>query len=380
MSEVFENNLKIGVLGGGQLGRMLYHRATHLNVDISFMDPDKFAPCNGISQKFVVGDLNNYNHVMEFCKNLDVVSIEIENVNVEALQDLQNQGKKVYPQPEVIKLIKDKGAQKLFYQSNNIPTAPFYLIDDISELNTHLSSFPMVQKMRSGGYDGKGVTILKDESSLQNAFPGPTLLEEKIPFIKELSVLIARNSKGETVTYPIVEQEFNEEANLVELLFAPSDVSEAIELKAKEIAENIIASLDMIGLLAVELFLTADGDLLVNEIAPRPHNSGHHTIEANYESQYGQLLRCLLDFPLGSSSIISPAVMINLLGEKGYEGLAKYEGLKEVSKLPGVFVHLYGKKTTKPFRKMGHVTILASTIQEAREIALKVKNTLKVIA
>lgn len=380
MTTVFENNTKIGVLGGGQLGRMLYYRAAPLNVEISFMDPDKFAPCNGISRKFVVGDLNNYEHVMEFCKNLDVISIEIENVNVRALKELENQGKKVYPQPDIIELIKDKGAQKLFYESNKIPTAPFFLIENEKDLISYVPKFPMVQKMRSGGYDGKGVTILKNESSLQSAFPGATLLEEKIPFIKELSVIVARNSNGDVITYPIVEQEFNDEANLVELLFSPSEISESIELEAKSIAKNIIESLDMIGLLAVELFLTEDGKLLVNEIAPRPHNSGHHTIEANYESQYGQLLRCLLDFPLGSTEMISPAVMVNLLGEKGYEGVAKYQGLNEVMELPGVFVHLYGKKTTKPFRKMGHITILASTTKKAREIALTVKNTLKVIA
>ncbi len=378
MQKAFTNNKRVGILGGGQLGRMMQIKAYDWGLDLEFMDSDKNAPCNALGKKFVIGDIKDYNHVLQFGKNLDVISIEIENVNVEALKVLESEGKKVFPQPDVIELIQDKYKQKLFYQANKIPTAPFHYIENPADLNNFVAQFPMVQKLCKGGYDGKGVHILKSEADLEQAFQSPSILEEKIPFIKELSVIIARNEKGEMVSFPLVEQEFNPQANLVEFLFSPAEVSQEIETKAVKIAETIIEQLDMIGLLAVELFLTADGELLVNEIAPRPHNSGHHTIEANYESQFGMLLRCLYDMPLASADAKCPAVMVNLLGENGYEGDAAYEGWNEVSALPGVNIHVYGKKTTKSFRKMGHVTVVAQTMEKAKEIALQVKNTLKV--
>jgi 5-(carboxyamino)imidazole ribonucleotide synthase len=378
--DTFLKQPEIGILGGGQLGRMLQLKANEIDIPIAFMDPDPVAPCKRIGDKFVVGKITDYEHVMDFGKNKDVLSIEIENVNVEALKVLEKQGKKVYPQPHIIELIQDKGEQKLFYQANGIPTSPFHLIENKEELIAFKDKFPMVQKLRKGGYDGKGVHMLNDASDLDKAFTAPSLLEEKIPFEKELSVIVARNASGEIKSFPCVEQEFNPEANLVEFLFSPATISPEIEEKAQSIARKVIDALDMVGLLAVELFLTKDGEVLVNEIAPRPHNSGHQTIEGNNESQYGQLLRCLLDLPLGDTSITQPSVMVNLLGEKGYTGTAKYQGFTEVCKIPGVKVHLYGKKETKPFRKMGHITILAPTLDEAKKLAHKAKETLKVIA
>lgn len=378
--DTFLKQPEIGILGGGQLGRMLQIKAHDIDVPIAFMDPDPNAPCKRIGEKFIVGEITNYEHVMDFGKNKDVLSIEIENVNVKALKELEQQGKKVYPQPHIIELIQDKGEQKLFYQSNGIPTAPFHLIDNATELNAFKDKLPMVQKLRKGGYDGKGVHMLNDASDLNKAFTAPSLLEEKIPFEKELSVIVARNASGEIKSFPCVEQEFNPEANLVEFLFSPASISDEIEKKAQEIAKKVIDALELVGILAVELFLTKDGDILVNEVAPRPHNSGHQTIEGNNESQYGQLLRCLLDLPLGDTSIVQPSVMVNLLGEKGHTGTARYEGFTEVCKIPGATVHLYGKRATKPFRKMGHITILAPTLEEAKKLAHQAKDTLKVIA
>lgn len=371
---------RIGILGGGQLGRMMQIKALPWGVNLEFMDPDKQAPCAQLGDKFVVGDLNNYDHVVQFGKNLDVLSIEIENVNIEALKFLEKQGVLVYPQPVVIELIQDKGLQKLFYQANGIPTADFHLIEDKVALADFEAKFPMVLKLRKGGYDGKGVQMIKSVADVAKTFDGPCVLEEKIPFVKELSVIVARNQSGEIKSFPCVEQAFNPEANLVEFLFAPAEISPEIESKAQTLAKKIIEDLEMVGLLAVEFFLTAEGNLLVNEMAPRPHNSGHTTIEANKESQFGQLLRCLLNLPLGDTVNLSAAVMVNLLGEPGYEGDVYYEGWDKVAALPGVFIHVYGKKQTKPFRKMGHITIVHKDLNEAKKIAQEVKSVFKVIA
>lgn len=376
----FDNQVKIGVVGGGQLGRMLQQKAYSYGLDLAFIDPDRYAPSSAMSSWFYKGSLLDEELIYDFGCKRDVITIEIENVNTNALKRLEAEGKKVYPQPRVIELIKDKGTQKEFYKNNNIPTAEYFLINNKEELQLFKTELPFVQKLRTGGYDGKGVATINTELDFANGFDAPCVLEKFVNFKKELSVIVARNASGEVKSFPCVEQEFSAEANLVEFLFSPATINATIEEKAQRLAEEIITKLDMVGILAVELFLTQDDQLLVNEVAPRPHNSGHQTIEGNTESQYGQMLRCLLDLPLGDTSIVKPSAMVNLLGEKNYEGAAVYQGMEEVLKIKGVYVHLYGKKDTKPFRKMGHVTITGDTAEEVKEKANIVKNTLKVIA
>ncbi|HLG02018.1 MAG TPA: 5-(carboxyamino)imidazole ribonucleotide synthase [Bacteroidia bacterium] len=371
---------RIGILGGGQLGRMLIQESINWNLHISILDPDANAPCKDLANVFVNGSLADFDTVYKFGKTVDLLTIEIEHVNVEAMEKLEAEGIEVYPQSRVLRLIQDKGLQKLFYRDNEIPTAPFELIDGKAEIERHAKAFPYMQKMRKGGYDGRGVTTLSDPRKLENAFDSPSILEQFIDFQKEISVIVARNAKGEIKTYPAVDMLFNPEANLVEFLYSPADISAHVEEEAHQIARRVAEKLKIVGLLAVEMFVTKDNKVLVNEIAPRPHNSGHQTIEGNYTSQYEQHLRAILGLPLGSTALVSPSVMVNLLGEKGFEGEAVYEGLEKVLGMEGVYVHLYGKKITKPFRKMGHVTILGKTIQEAMEKARLVKATLKVKA
>ncbi len=380
MNKGFRTDKKIGVLGGGQLGRMLQQKALSLGLDLAFIDPDKNAPCKDVSSRFFKGDIKDYDTVYAFGKDRDIITIEIEHVNVEALAQLEKEGVKVFPQPSVIKIVQDKGLQKQFYKENNIPTSDFFLIEGSDEVILFESHFPLMQKMRKGGYDGKGVTPMRSKEDLPQAFNEPSLLEKMVDFEKELSVIVSRNERGEIKSYPCVECVFNPEANLVDVLFSPAKITQEQENISQSIAKDIIEKLDMVGLLAVELFLTKDGEILVNEIAPRPHNSGHQTIEGNYESQYGQLIRCLLNLPLGATDIVKPSVMVNLLGEKGFTGTAVYEGIDEVLSTAGVNVHLYGKGQTKPFRKMGHVTILSDTLEEGIEKADFVKNTLKIKA
>ncbi|RYM32609.1 5-(carboxyamino)imidazole ribonucleotide synthase [Brumimicrobium glaciale] len=370
---------KLGVLGGGQLGRMMIQSAMDYDVHIYAMDSSKSAPCGTLAYEFTEGNIQSYADVMAFGKDKDVLTVEIEHINVEALEDLEKQGVKVFPQSRVLKLIQDKGLQKDFYKENGIPTAPYHLINDKSELKNYTNRLPFIQKMRKGGYDGKGVTSIKSISDFENAFDVPSLIEEKINFTKELSVLVARNESGEVKTFPVVECEFSEELNLVEFLFSPANILPEIENKATELAKDVIEKLDMVGLLAVELFLTEEGLLLVNEVAPRTHNSGHHTIECNYVSQFEQHLRAILGLPLGDTAIKTAGVMINLLGDENHEGPAKYEGMEELMKMQGVYVHLYGKPTTKPNRKMGHVTITGKDIEETKVKARNVQNSIKVV-
>ncbi len=372
--------LNIGILGGGQLGRMLIQNGIDLNLDVSVLDPDQNAPCRYLVKNFVNGNLTDFDTVYNFGKDKDIITIEIENVNVEALKKLESEGKKVYPQPHVIELIQDKGLQKMFYQRNNIPSADFFLVENKSQINKYADYFPFFQKLRKGGYDGKGVCKLTDSNRLENAFDEPCVLERLVDFDKELSVIVSRNKNGEIKCFPVVECEFNPEANLVEFLFSPANIKKNIEKEAIAIATSIAQKLEIVGLLAVELFLTKDGKVLVNEIAPRPHNSGHHTIEANITSQFEQLWRAILNLPLGDTSMVKASVMVNLLGAAGYEGTAKYEGLEEVLKFSGVYIHLYGKLNTKPFRKMGHSTIVDDDIMKAKQKAKMVKQILKVIA
>lgn len=380
MKKWYNKSFRIGVLGGGQLGRMLIQDAISYSVRIDCLDSDADAPCATIANEFVHGSILDYDAVLRFAEKRDLITVEIENVCIEALETIEAQGKKVFPQPSVLRIIRDKGTQKLFFDKHHIPTAPYVLVENKAELTAHVGNFPFMQKLRVGGYDGKGVHALVNEASIDNAFDAPCVLEQLIDFQKEISVIVARNESGEVVTFPLVECEFNPQANLVEFLFAPAEVSEAIETEAIEIAKKTIKALDMVGILAVELFVTKDGRVLVNEIAPRPHNSGHHTIECNMTSQYEQHLRAILNLPLGNTKIKCPGAMVNLLGEKGFEGEAVYEGIEDAMKISGVNVHLYGKQNTKPFRKMGHVTVTATTLKEAKENALLVKNKIKVKA
>jgi len=372
--------LHIGILGGGQLGRMMIQSAINLNLNISVLDPDKNAPCRYLVKKFTQGSLTDYDAVYEFGKDKDLITIEIENVNIEALKALEKEGKKVFPQPHIIELIQDKGSQKMFYQRNNIPSPDFFLVENKTQIAKYADYFPFFQKLRKGGYDGKGVVKLVSPHHLEKAFDEPSVLERLVDFDKELAVLVARSESGEVKCFPVVECEFNPEANLVEFLFSPADIKKSVEKEAIKIATNLVEKLGIVGLLAVELFLTKDGKILVNEVAPRPHNSGHHTIEANITSQFEQHLRAILNLPLGDTSIVRAGVMVNLLGDFGHEGTAIYQGMEDVLKFSGVYVHLYGKAITKPFRKMGHATIVDEDILKAKQKARIVKNTLKIIA
>ncbi|MFN5984120.1 MAG: 5-(carboxyamino)imidazole ribonucleotide synthase [Fluviicola sp.] len=371
-------NFRLGMLGGGQLGRMFIQEALNYDVHVHCLDADPEAPCSLIASSFTVASLNDYDAVMAFGQDKDVITVEIENVSTKALAELEKQGKKVFPQARVLEIIKDKGTQKEFYATHNLPTAPFELIADKNELTSIAHEFPFVLKLRTGGYDGKGVQIIRSEKDLETAFDAPCIIEKMIPFEKELSVIVARNESGETKVYPTVECEFNPDANLVEFLFSPAEISKETELKAQEIALNVIDKLEMVGLLAVELFLTADGEILINEIAPRPHNSGHHTIECCYTSQFEQHLRSIVNAPLGNTDLIVPGVMINLLGAEGSDGKAKYEFLEEAMEMQGVAVHLYGKEKTKSFRKMGHVTVYHPDLNYCKETGLKLLNSMKV--
>ncbi|UII28164.1 5-(carboxyamino)imidazole ribonucleotide synthase [Fulvivirga maritima] len=371
---------KLGILGGGQLGRMLIQSALDFNIDIHILDPDENAPCKNVASTFTVGSLKEYDTVYNFGKDLDIISIEIESVNVEALKKLQAEGKKVFPQPEVIELIQDKRVQKQFYKDKGIPTADFILTDTKEAVQQNADFLPAVNKLGKEGYDGRGVQILRTEDDLKKAFEAPSLLEKLINFKKEIAVIVARNEKGDINTFPVVELVFHPEANLVEYLFAPAEIADEVDKKAKAIATEVIKELDMVGLLAVEMFVTQDDEVLVNEIAPRPHNSGHQTIEANFTSQYEQHLRAIFNLPLGNTDLVLPSAMVNLLGEEGFTGIAKYEGLDETIATKGVHVHLYGKKITKPFRKMGHVTIVEADVELLKEKVDFVKNTLKVKA
>lgn len=378
--ERFNQNIQLGVLGGGQLGRMLIQSAINFNLDVHILDPDADAPCKTIATHFTQGSLTDYTTVYQWGQKLDLITIEIENVNVEALKALQKEGKQVYPQPEVIELIQDKRTQKQFYLQNQIPTSPFVLTEHKADVQQHLDFLPAMHKLGREGYDGRGVQKITSAREVDKAFDKPGLLEKFVDFEKEISVIVARNASGEAKAFPVVELVFHPVHNLVEYLFAPAAISRELAEKAEAIAVQIIEKLNMVGLLAVEMFMTKAGELLVNEIAPRTHNSGHQTIEANITSQFEQHLRAILDLPLGATDAKIPSAMVNLLGEAGFSGEARYTGMDEVLAIPGVAIHLYGKKLTKPFRKMGHITIVDKDLIGLKEKAQKVKETLKVIA
>lgn len=369
---------KIGILGGGQLGKMFIQEAYNYNAQIYILDPAKDAPCASMTPHFVCGNFKDYDEVLAFGKDLDIISIEFEDVNADALEALEKMGKKVYPQASVLKIIQDKGLQKAFYDKESIPTAPYYLVESKAEIKS--DKFPFFQKLRKSGYDGYGVRKVSNNADLESCFDAASVIEEMADLDYEISVIVARNESGEIAAFPPVAMEFNAVAHMVEYLYAPAPVSKEIEAKSKSIAIELIQKLDMVGILAVEMFVLKNGEIWVNEVAPRPHNSGHHTIEANYVSQFDIHFRSICNLPLGNTEGIMPAVMINLLGDPAYSGPAHYEGIEKVLALDNVYIHLYGKTTTKPYRKMGHITILGSTLEEARQKAQYVKTSLRVIS
>jgi 5-(carboxyamino)imidazole ribonucleotide synthase len=371
---------KIGLLGGGQLGRMLLQAAIDLDFQIECLDPDPNAPCHKLASKFTQGSFNDFETVYQFGKDLDLISIEIEHVNIEALEKLQQEGKKVYPQPHLLRMIQDKRSQKTFFKEHGFPTADFRITENQADLKNHSDFFPAFHKLGKGGYDGKGVQLISSLTDVSKGFDAPGLLEKAIDFEKELAVIVARNPQGEIKAFPSVEMVFHPVQNLVEFLISPAQIPREVEMQAEKIAIDLIQKMELVGVLAVEMFLTKEGEILINEVAPRPHNSGHQTIRANACSQYEQHLRAISGLPLGDTNALAFSGMLNLLGAEGFEGEAKYDGLSEILEIPGVHPFLYGKKITKPFRKMGHVTILGHSREEIEQKANQVKNRIRVIS
>ena len=376
-SASFGPSLRLGVLGGGQLGRMMIQSAVDFDARVEVMDPSPDAPCRFLTHRFVQGDLNDADAVEKFGSGLDCLTIEIENVSVEGLRRLEAQGVRVIPKPDHLAIIQDKGLQKQFFADHGIPTSPFQLIADANEVGA--MGFPIVQKMRKGGYDGKGVKVLKNVADASEAFQSPSLLEKAVRIHKELSVIVARNSMGETQCFPVVEAVFDPVANLVDYLIAPADISIEEAQTAERIVIQVAECMEFEGLLAVELFLDTEGHIVVNEVAPRTHNSGHHTIEANITSQFEQHLRTVLDLPLGSTAPVHPVgAMVNVVGAADARGLPDYRGIDAALATEGVHPHLYGKSQVKPFRKMGHVTITGETRQEVIERMMRIREQLAV--
>ena len=384
MPHYFSSDFTLGILGGGQLGKMLLTETRKFDITTKVLDPSPDAPCRIACNTFVQGNLTDFNTVYNFGKDVEVLTIEIENVNVEALEKLQTEGVKVYPSPQTIKNIQNKATQKQFYATHGIPTAPFQVFQNTESLkkaiNEQQLTLPFVWKSARFGYDGNGVKIVRQLTDL-NLLPNDQCIAESlVPFKKELAVIVARNAKGQVRTYPMVEMEFHPEANQVEYVLCPARIEEAVAQKARTIAIQVAQAFEVVGLLAVELFQTKNDEILVNEVAPRPHNSGHYSIEAAYTNQFEQHLRAILNLPLGSTESKVAGVMVNLVGAEGYQGKVVYENIEQIMAMEGVTPHIYGKKETRPFRKMGHVTIVNPNINKARQIAEQVKNTIRVIA
>ncbi|UZD40288.1 5-(carboxyamino)imidazole ribonucleotide synthase [Capnocytophaga ochracea] len=384
MPHYFSSDFTLGILGGGQLGKMLLTETRKFDITTKVLDPSPDAPCRIACNTFVQGNLTDFNTVYNFGKDVEVLTIEIENVNVEALEKLQTEGVKVYPSPQTIKNIQNKATQKQFYATHGIPTAPFQVFQNTESLkkaiNEQQLSLPFVWKSARFGYDGNGVKIVRQLTDL-NLLPNDQCIAESlVPFKKELAVIVARNAQGQVRTYPVVEMEFHPEANQVEYVLCPARIEEAVAQKARTIAIQVAQAFEVVGLLAVELFQTENDEILVNEVAPRPHNSGHYSIEAAYTNQFEQHLRAILNLPLGSTESKVAGVMVNLVGAEGYQGKVVYENIEQIMAMEGVTPHIYGKKETRPFRKMGHVTIVNPNINKARQIAEQVKNTIRVIA
>ena len=362
---------------------MLLQAAIDWNLRVHILDPDVEAPCRTLCAQFTQDSLTDYDTVYQFGQNVDVITIEIERVNVEALEALEREGKRVFPQPSVIRIIQDKRLQKQFYRDHQLPTADFILTQtraDVALVEIHQPDFfPAFHKLGRDGYDGRGVQRIVSVADVGKAFDAPGVLEQAVDFEKELAVIVARNERGDVQTFPTVEMVFHPELNLVDYLFAPAQISEAIERQAQAIARQTADAFGIVGLLAVELFLDKAGNVLINEVAPRPHNSGHHTMRANVTSQFEQHWRAILAYPLGDTTAYQPAAMVNLLGEDNHTGPAVYEGLENLLSIPGVFPFFYGKAITKPFRKMGHVTVMDNSLDALREKVEYVKAGIRVV-
>lgn len=371
---------KIGILGGGQLGRMFIQNALNYGVFIAVLDPSANAPCAKICNAFHQGSFKDYNTVLEFGKTVDIITIEIEHVNTDALKALEKLGKTVIPSADAIETIKDKGLQKEFYKKHQIPSAPFVMIDNKKALENNVDFLPAFQKSRTDGYDGKGVVHLKDENALNEAFEVPSILEKAVDIEKELSVIVVQNKNGEQVTFPVVELVFDPVYNLVDFLKSPANITEVQAKTAQDLAQKVAKNLNSPGIFAVEMFLDKAGNILVNETAPRTHNSGHHTIEANSSSQFDQQLRTLLNLPFGATQPSNFGVMINLVGAENFTGKVVYKGLEKVLNLPDTYVHLYGKEITKPGRKMGHITFIGKNFEEIAPKIETVKKHIRVEA
>jgi len=384
MANYFSSNFTLGILGGGQLGKMMLYETCKFDITTHVLDPSLEAPCRIACDHFTQGDLMDYDTVYTFGKKVDILTFEIEGVNIEALEALEKEGKKVYPSAKTLRNIQDKGVQKKFYDTHKIPTAPFSVFETIAKVKKAVASgelkLPFVWKSCTGGYDGKGVQVIKNSQTLDVLPDCPCITEDLVAFKNELAVIVVRNPSAQVKTYPVVEMEFHPQANQVEYVICPARIDDKVAAKARSIAIQVSKAFEHVGLLAVEMFQTNDDQIIVNEVAPRPHNSGHYSIEASYTNQFEQHIRAILDLPLGNTASKVGGIMVNLVGEQNHTGDVAYQNIEEIMAMDGVTPHIYGKKQTRPFRKMGHVTIVNQNIDTAREIAQQVKQRIKVIS
>ncbi|MBZ9629390.1 5-(carboxyamino)imidazole ribonucleotide synthase [Salegentibacter sp. LM13S] len=384
MINYFSSDFKLGILGGGQLGKMMLYETRKYDIQTNVLDPNPEAPCKIACDYFETGDLMDFDTVINFGRKVDMLTFEIEGVNIEALKQLQKEGIKTYPSAETLEKIQNKGIQKNFYKKHQIPTADFEVFSNKKELISALENgkinLPFVWKSTTGGYDGKGVSVIKNKEAINDLPDTECIAETLVPFKNELAVIVARSASGEVKTFPVVEMEFHPTANQVEYVICPARIENSVAQKARELAVKVSEAFEHVGLLAVEMFQTENDQILVNEVAPRPHNSGHYSIEASYTNQFEQHIRAILDLPLGNTDSKVGGIMVNLVGDADHEGEVVYENIEKIMKMPGVTPHIYGKKITRPFRKMGHVTIVNKDLAEARKIAEKVKNSIKVIS
>ena len=384
MANYFSSNFTLGILGGGQLGKMMLYETRKFDITTHVLDPSLEAPCRIACDHFTQGDLMDYDTVYTFGKKVDILTFEIEGVNIEALEALEKEGKKVYPSAKTLRNIQDKGVQKKFYDTHKIPTAPFSVFETIANVKKAVASgelkLPFVWKSCTGGYDGKGVQVIKNSQTLDVLPDCPCITEDLVAFKNELAVIVVRNPSAQVKTYPVVEMEFHPQANQVEYVICPARIDDKVAAKARSIAIQVSKAFEHVGLLAVEMFQTNDDQIIVNEVAPRPHNSGHYSIEASYTNQFEQHIRAILDLPLGNTASKVGGIMVNLVGEQNHTGDVAYQNIEEIMAMDGVTPHIYGKKQTRPFRKMGHVTIVNQNIDTAREIAQQVKQRIKVIS
>ena len=384
MANYFSSNFTLGILGGGQLGKMMLYETRKFDITTHVLDPSLEAPCRIACDHFTQGDLMDYDTVYAFGKKVNILTFEIEGVNIEALEALEKEGKKVYPSAKTLRNIQDKGVQKKFYDTHKIPTAPFSVFETIAKVKKAVASgevkLPFVWKSCTGGYDGKGVQVIKNSQTLDVLPDCPCITEDLVAFKNELAVIVVRNPSAQVKTYPVVEMEFHPQANQVEYVICPARIDDKVAAKARSIAIQVSKAFEHVGLLAVEMFQTNDDQIIVNEVAPRPHNSGHYSIEASYTNQFEQHIRAILDLPLGNTASKVGGIMVNLVGEQNHTGDVAYQNIEEIMAMDGVTPHIYGKKQTRPFRKMGHVTIVNQNIDTAREIAQQVKQRIKVIS